>query len=95
MTISQSIPRNKCCWNLFVCFLTAVITDEKCYFFHISQQVVYATATFPYLLLFILLIVGLTLPGHQNGIGFFIRPKWEVLATPEVQHCVNLVLHDM
>ena len=46
--------------------------------FHVFQ-VVYVTATFPYLVLFILLIRGVTLPGSFEGIKFYLVPKWEKL----------------
>ncbi|XP_052795792.1 sodium- and chloride-dependent glycine transporter 1-like isoform X2 [Mya arenaria] len=44
-----------------------------------SGKVVYFTATFPYLLITVLLIRGLTLPGHKEGIEFYMIPEWEKL----------------
>ena len=44
-------------------------------------QVVYVTATFPYIILFIMLIRGATLDGADEGIKQFIIPKWEKLAS--------------
>ncbi|XP_003729242.1 sodium- and chloride-dependent glycine transporter 1 isoform X1 [Strongylocentrotus purpuratus] len=49
-----------------------------------SGKVVYFTAIFPYIVLFILLIRGMTLPGHMDGILFFIKPRWELLKNPKV-----------
>ncbi|XP_077455089.1 sodium- and chloride-dependent transporter XTRP3A [Stigmatopora argus] len=67
-----------------LCFLLAwVIT----YLFIIhgvksSGKVVYFTATFPYVVLVIYLIRGLTLPGAINGITYLFTPKMEELANP-------------
>ena len=47
-------------------------------------QVVYFTATFPYLMLIILLIRGAMLPGARAGVDFYIKPKWETLKSAKV-----------
>lgn len=49
-------------------------------------QIVYFTATFPYLVIILLIIRGVTLPGSEDGIDFFIRPDWELLKSPEVSY---------
>lgn len=41
-------------------------------------------APFPYLVLLVLLIRGVTLPGALEGIKFYIIPRWEKLATFQV-----------
>lgn len=49
-----------------------------------SWQVVYFTATFPYLMLLVLLVRGLTLPGAIDGIKFYLWPDPARLADPQV-----------
>ena len=47
-------------------------------------QVVYFTATFPYLMLVVLLVRGLTLPGAIDGIRFYLYPDPARLGDPQV-----------
>ncbi|XP_063171537.1 sodium-dependent serotonin transporter-like [Candoia aspera] len=49
-----------------------------------SGKVVWVTATLPYVVLFILLIRGATLPGAWRGIVFYLRPDWEKLGSVAV-----------
>ena len=51
---------------------------------NIFSQVAYFTALFPYIVLFTLLVKGLTLPGAYEGISFFFTPKWNELLTIKV-----------
>lgn len=47
-------------------------------------QVVYITATFPFVMLIVLLIRGVTLPGAAEGIKFYLYPDLARLKDPEV-----------
>lgn len=49
-----------------------------------TGKVVYFTATFPYVVLLILLVRGLTLEGSYNGVMYFINPKWHLLLDAKV-----------
>ncbi|MBN3310376.1 S6A13 protein, partial [Amia calva] len=69
--------------------LALVIMWVICYFciwkgVRSTGKVVYFTATFPYLMLLILLIRGLTLPGATEGVVFYLYPDPDRLADPQV-----------
>lgn len=49
-----------------------------------SPQVVWVTATLPYVVLLILLIRGATLPGAWRGVVFYLRPDWGKLLSTTV-----------
>lgn len=49
-----------------------------------SHQVVWVTATLPYIVLFILLIRGATLPGAWKGVVFYLKPQWGKLLETSV-----------
>ena len=51
---------------------------------HLHLKVVYVTATFPYFVLVILFIRGITLEGAWEGIKFYLIPEWEQLLKPKV-----------
>uniref|UniRef100_A0A8C5X2M7 Transporter n=1 Tax=Malurus cyaneus samueli TaxID=2593467 RepID=A0A8C5X2M7_9PASS len=62
-------------WELALCLLAA---------WTICSSVVYVTATFPYIMLMILLIRGVTLPGASEGIKFYLYPDISRLSDPQV-----------
>ncbi|XP_045908922.1 sodium- and chloride-dependent GABA transporter 3-like isoform X2 [Micropterus dolomieu] len=73
-------------WDLALCLLACWVF---CYFstwkgVRSSGKVAYFTATFPYVMLLILLIRGLTLPGAWEGIYYYLYPDLNRLANLEV-----------
>jgi len=44
-----------------------------------SIQVTWFTSMFPYVLLFVLLIRGVTLPGSRDGIVYYLKPDFSKL----------------
>jgi len=54
-----------------------------------SGKVAYFTAIFPYVVLLILLIRGVTLPGAGKGLEYLFRPEWEKLYDPKVSIIIN------
>lgn len=52
----------------------------------------YFTATFPYVMLLILLVRGVTLPGAGVGIYYYLYPNLSGLAKMEVRVCPTIKL---
>ncbi|MFH4977086.1 hypothetical protein AB6A40_003795 [Gnathostoma spinigerum] len=73
-------------WQIASClFIVYVI----CYFsmwkgIKMSGKVVWFTAIFPYVVLSVLFIRGITLPGAEKGIFYYIRPDFDKLFVPQV-----------
>jgi len=66
-------------WDLSLCVLLSWIIVFACLAKGIksSGKVVYFTATFPYVILLILLVRALFLDGAVEGLKFFFVPRWE------------------
>ncbi|NXV23710.1 SC6A7 protein, partial [Cepphus grylle] len=73
-------------WPLALCLLAAWILVFLCMLKGIrsSGKVVYFTATFPYLVILILIIRGATLEGSLNGVRFYLSSDWSRLQRAQV-----------
>uniref|UniRef100_A0A8C8GPQ2 Uncharacterized protein n=1 Tax=Oncorhynchus tshawytscha TaxID=74940 RepID=A0A8C8GPQ2_ONCTS len=73
-------------WDLALCLLLSWIICYFCVWKGVKStgKVVYFTATFPYAMLLVLLVRGLTLPGAIDGIKFYLYPDPARLADPQV-----------
>ncbi|KAH0954864.1 hypothetical protein HN011_010211 [Eciton burchellii] len=73
-------------WDIALCLLVVYLI---CYFslwkgISTSGKVVWFTALFPYVVLLILLIRGVTLPGSAEGIRYYLSPNFSVITKAEV-----------
>lgn len=73
-------------WQLALCllFIFTIVFFSIWKGVKTSGKVVWVTATFPYLVLLVLLIRGATLPGAWRGVVFYLKPDWEKLLSTTV-----------
>ncbi|XP_060775573.1 sodium- and chloride-dependent GABA transporter 2-like isoform X11 [Neoarius graeffei] len=73
-------------WELALCLLLSWIICYFCVWKGVKStgKVVYFTATFPYVMLAVLLVRGLLLPGAVDGIIFYLYPDSKRLMDPQV-----------
>uniref|UniRef100_A0A8C9Z3D0 Transporter n=1 Tax=Sander lucioperca TaxID=283035 RepID=A0A8C9Z3D0_SANLU len=73
-------------WKLALCLAVVWLVCYFCVWKGVKStgKVVYLTATFPYVMLFVLLVRGATLPGATQGIIYYLKPNPTRLADPQV-----------
>ncbi|XP_053692476.1 sodium- and chloride-dependent glycine transporter 2 [Sabethes cyaneus] len=73
-------------WHLLVCDVIAWVVIYCCIINGVQSvgKVVYFTATFPFVILAVLFVRGITLPGAMDGIRFYIMPNWSELTNLKV-----------
>uniref|UniRef100_A0A3P8RWZ3 Transporter n=1 Tax=Amphiprion percula TaxID=161767 RepID=A0A3P8RWZ3_AMPPE len=73
-------------WKLALCLAVVWLICYFCVWKGVKStgKVVYLTATFPYVMLFVLLVRGATLPGAMQGIIYYLKPNHTRLADPQV-----------
>ncbi|XP_065808349.1 sodium- and chloride-dependent GABA transporter 2 isoform X1 [Labrus bergylta] len=73
-------------WKLALCLAVVWLVCYFCVWKGVKStgKVVYLTATFPYAMLFVLLVRGATLPGAMQGIIYYLKPNHTRLADPQV-----------
>ncbi|XP_035472221.1 sodium- and chloride-dependent GABA transporter 2-like isoform X1 [Scophthalmus maximus] len=73
-------------WELVLCLLACWVACYFCIWKGVRStgKVVYVTAVFPYVMLAILLVRGLTLPGAWQGVVYYLYPEPSHLADIQV-----------
>ncbi|XP_043936048.1 sodium- and chloride-dependent creatine transporter 1-like [Protopterus annectens] len=73
-------------WDILLCLIAVWVLVYFCVWKGVKStgKVVYLTATFPYVVLIILLVRGATLPGATNGILYYLKPDWSKLGSAQV-----------
>uniref|UniRef100_A0A8D3C518 Transporter n=1 Tax=Scophthalmus maximus TaxID=52904 RepID=A0A8D3C518_SCOMX len=73
-------------WELLLCLLACWVACYFCIWKGVRStgKVVYVTALFPYVMLAILLVRGLTLPGAWHGVVYYLYPEPSRLADIQI-----------
>ncbi|KAL6116420.1 kcnj1 [Pungitius sinensis] len=73
-------------WDLLLCLIAMWVVCYFCIWKGVKStgKVVYFTATFPYAMLLVLLIRGLSLPGALQGVLYYLLPDPSRLTDPQV-----------
>uniref|UniRef100_A0A8C2M0T4 Transporter n=1 Tax=Cricetulus griseus TaxID=10029 RepID=A0A8C2M0T4_CRIGR len=73
-------------WKLFLCLVACWATVYLCIIRGIEStgKAIYFTALFPYVVLTIFLVRGLTLPGATEGLTYLFTPNMKFLQNPRV-----------
>uniref|UniRef100_A0A8B9CJ74 Transporter n=1 Tax=Anser brachyrhynchus TaxID=132585 RepID=A0A8B9CJ74_9AVES len=73
-------------WQMILCLVTTWVVVYFCIWKGVKStgKIVYFTALFPYVVLILLLVHGVTLPGALGGIVYYLKPDWSKLAEAQV-----------
>uniref|UniRef100_UPI0037E9BB0E sodium- and chloride-dependent GABA transporter 2-like n=1 Tax=Semicossyphus pulcher TaxID=241346 RepID=UPI0037E9BB0E len=73
-------------WDLSLCLLLAWVICYFCVWKGVKStgKATYFTATFPFVMLMVLFVRGMTLPGALHGIKYYLYPNTTRLADPQV-----------
>ncbi|XP_069380666.1 sodium- and chloride-dependent betaine transporter-like [Paralichthys olivaceus] len=82
-------------WELLLCLLACWVACYFCIWKGVRStgKAVYVTAVFPYVMLVILLVRGLTLPGAWQGVVYYLYPEPSRLADLQVwmEACIQVL----